>query len=44
MVLTYEKTVAITDEGGTLRNVINYRTYSSLPGNGTPANTEMEEN
>lgn len=28
MALTYEKTISITDEGGTLRNIINYRTYT----------------
>ena len=28
MPLTYEKTISITDEGGTVRNVINYRTYT----------------
>lgn len=42
--LTYEKTVAITDEGGTLRNIINYRTYSSLPAKEKSTNSEMEEN
>ncbi len=30
MTMTYEKTVSITDESGTLRNIINYRTYSRL--------------
>lgn len=28
MPLTYEKTISITDEGGTIRNIINYRTYT----------------
>lgn len=28
LLLTYEKTISITDEGGTIRNVINYRTYT----------------
>ena len=28
MPLTYEKTISITDEGGTVRNIINYRTYT----------------
>lgn len=31
MPLTYEKTISITDEGGTLRNIINYRTYTKTP-------------
>ena len=31
MSLTYEKTISITDEGGTLRNIINYRTYTKTP-------------
>jgi len=31
MPLTYEKTISITDEGGTVRNIINYRTYTKTP-------------
>ena len=31
MPLTYEKTISITDEGGTTRNIINYRTYTKAP-------------
>lgn len=31
MELTYEETLKITDEGGTIRNIINYRTYSKAP-------------
>ena len=31
MPLTYEKTISITDEGGTIRNIINYRTYIRTP-------------
>lgn len=31
MPLTYEKTISITDEGGTIRNIINYRTYTRTP-------------
>lgn len=31
MPLTYEKTISITNEGGTLRNIINYRTYTKPP-------------
>lgn len=45
MSLTYEKTISITDEGGTIRNIINYRTYTKLPAesdNKTPAKTEQE--
>lgn len=28
MSLTYEKTISVTDESGTVRNIINYRTYT----------------
>lgn len=45
MPLTYEKTISITDEGGTLRNVINYRTYTKTPAesdNKTPTKSEQE--
>ena len=31
MPLTYEKTISITDEGGIIRNIINYRTYTRTP-------------
>lgn len=31
MPLTYEKTISITDESGTIRNIINYRTYTKTP-------------
>lgn len=31
MPLTYEKTISVTDEAGTLRNIINYRTYTKSP-------------
>lgn len=31
MPLTYEKTISLTDEGGELRNIINYRTYTRTP-------------
>lgn len=44
MPLTYEKTISITDEGGTLRNIINYRTYTKPPAesdNETPTKTEQ---
>ncbi|MEY8261741.1 hypothetical protein AALA80_15550 [Oscillospiraceae bacterium 50-60] len=44
MPLTYEKTISITDEGGTLRNIINYRTYTkpAESDNETPTKTEQE--
>lgn len=45
MPLTYEKTISITDEGGTLRNIINYRTYTKAPAesdNETPTKTEQK--
>lgn len=43
MPLTYEKTISITDEGGTLRNIINYRTYTkpAESDNEIPAKTEQ---
>lgn len=44
MPLTYEKTISITDEGGMLRNIINYRTYTKPPAesdNETPTKTEQ---
>lgn len=31
MPLTYEKTISVTDEAGTLRNIIDYRTYTKSP-------------
>jgi len=37
MTITYEKTVSITDESGTLRNIINYRTYSRVAEQGNDA-------
>ena len=44
MPLTYEKTISITDEGGTLRNIINYRTYTkpAESDNETPTKTKQE--
>ncbi|MEY8419386.1 hypothetical protein AALA83_08915 [Oscillospiraceae bacterium 44-5] len=44
MPLTYEKTISITDEEGTLRNIINYRTYTkpAESDNETPTKTEQE--
>jgi hypothetical protein len=44
MPLTYGKTISITDEGGTLRNIINYRTYtkaSAESDNETPTKSEQ---
>lgn len=41
--LIYEKTVSLTDDSGTLRNIINYRTYSSLSGNGADERPEKTE-
>jgi len=34
--LTYEKTISVTDEGGTIRNIINYRTFFTK----TPAESD----
>lgn len=45
MPLTYEKTISISDESGTVRNIINYRTYTKAPAendNKTPTKTEPE--
>lgn len=45
MPLTYEKTISIADESGTVRNIINYRTYTRTPAernNETPTRTEQE--
>lgn len=45
MSMTYERTISITDEGGMVRNIINYRTYTRLSvkdGGGTP-DREQEE-
>lgn len=45
MPLTYEKTISITDEGGMLRNIINYRTYTKTPAESddkTPIKTKQE--
>lgn len=43
--LTYEKTISITDESGTVRNIINYRTYTKTPAESdkkTSTKTEQE--
>lgn len=44
MPLTYEKTISITDEGGTIRNIINYRTYTKTPAESTPTTTNRTAN
>lgn len=44
MPLTYEKTISITDEGGTIRNIINYRTYTRTPAESDPATTNETTN
>lgn len=44
MPLTYEKTISITDEGGTIRNIINYRTYTRTPAESeTTTNNETKD-
>lgn len=44
MPLTYEKTISITDEGGTIRNIINYRTYTKPPAESDPTTTNKTTN
>ena len=44
MPLTYEKTISITDEGGTIRNIINYRTYTKPPAENDPTTTNKTTN
>lgn len=42
--LTYEKTISITDEGGAIRNIINYRTYTRTPAESdTTTNNETKD-
>lgn len=43
MPLTYEKTISITNEGGTLRNIINYRTYTRLAESDNEISTKTEQ-
>lgn len=44
MPLTYEKTISITDEGGAIRNIINYRTYTRTPAESdTTTNNETKD-
>ena len=45
MSMTYEKTISITDDGGMVRNIINYRIYTRLSvkdGGGTPDREQKE--
>lgn len=44
MPLTYEKTISITDEGGTIRNIINYRTYTKPPAESAPTTANKTTN
>ena len=44
MPLTYEKTISITDEGGTIRNIINYRTYTKTPAESDATTTNETSN
>ncbi len=43
MPLTYEKTIAVTDEDGTFRNIINYRTYTKPPAKGDSGTTDSKQ-
>ena len=43
MALTYEKTISITDKGGTIRNIINYRTYTRTPAESDNQTTTKNE-
>lgn len=40
--LTYEKTIAITDEAGEVKNIINYRQYNTASKEGGPIDTAQE--
>lgn len=44
MPLTYEKTISLTDEGGEIRNIINYRTYTKAPAESDTATTNETNN
>lgn len=44
MPLTYEKTISITDEGGMIRNIINYRTYTRTPAESDTTTTNETSN
>ena len=41
--LTYEKTIAITDEAGEVKNIINYRQYNIASKEGGPIETAKKE-
>lgn len=41
--LTYEKTIAITDEAGEVKNIINYRQYNIASKEGGPIDTTEED-
>lgn len=41
--LTYEKTIAITDEAGTIKNIINYRQYNCASKEGGQLDTTEKE-
>lgn len=43
MALTYEKTISVTDESGTVRNIINYRTYAKTPAESDNKETPKQE-
>lgn len=43
MPLTYGKTISITDEGGTLRNIIDYRTYTKPAENNNETSIKTEQ-
>lgn len=41
--LTYEKTIAVTDSEGKTVNIINYRTYTKPPSEGSSATPDSEQ-
>lgn len=43
MALTYEKTISVSDESGTVRNIINYRTYTKASAESDNKETSKEE-
>ena len=42
--VTYEQTLSITDEGGVIRNIINYRTYTRTPAESDTTTTNETSN
>lgn len=42
--LTYEKTISISDESGTIRNIINYRSYTKIPAESDSKPSDQKEN